>query len=103
MEQLDWPAELLSFFVSVPLQRMASETFNIRLYFALLIASIVSFTVLVIVTVQNDIAKSTVSREGLSVQLAVNDVCSIMYAVTQGSIWSATDPSYDMSVLNALR
>lgn len=82
---------------------MASETFNIRLYFAILLASIVGFAAIVIATVQSSISKSTISQEGLSVQLAVNNVCSSLFKVTQASISAVTDPSYDIRILTALR
>jgi len=82
---------------------MASETFSIRVYFALLLAGIVGFAVLVIVTVQSEIATATVSQEGLSVQLVVSSFCSILYRVTQLNILSGINNAYDGKPLNTLR
>lgn len=82
---------------------MTSETLKIRTYFGLLLAVIVGFAALVIVTVQGNIAKSTVSQEGLSVQLAANGVCSDLFDVNQESLLSVTVPGYDRSRLTGLR
>lgn len=85
------------------LNRMASETFSVRMYFALLLAGIAGFAALVIATVQSDIATATVSQEGLSVQLVVSSFCSILYRLTQMNILSGINDAYDGKALNTLR
>lgn len=90
-------------FVAALDERMESETLSVRGYFALLLTVIAAFAALVIATVQSDIAKSTISQQGLSVQLAANSVCSSLFGVTQESALVVTVAGHGRSTLNALR
>lgn len=82
---------------------MGRETTLVRAYFALFLAGIVGFAVWVAIKVQSDIAMSTVSQNGLSVQLAVNGFCAIQFTLVQSNIWAGKNISVDTRQVARLR